>query len=305
MHIAIDILAVLILLFFFLAGFYKGFLLSLLGITRVVLAYGVAYFAGRYLGFWLGEITHRPRIVTIPICAIMAFVLVAFGFHILMYEIRMRHAERKKKEKNHRRPFISGLSGGAINLTAGTLSLVLLFWLGDLFLVGIAGIPIPGADQAYFSRFARRTVYETAYRIIPRQDLKTQTAAMAHMISNPADGMDILGRVMAAESVRRLLTDQQLAKDMLSGDSDRIQQNASIQALFNDRATLDELRDLGLLSGTETKTGLCEQLAKMGENQKIQASLERLRERDMLNKDKISLLLRDPDFDIILGELVR
>jgi len=304
MHIAIDILATIILLFFFLAGCYRGFVLSLLGIVRVVLAYGAAYFSGRYLGFWLGEIAHRPRIVTIPVCAIMAFVLVAFGFYLLMYEIRSHHAEKEEKH-GFRRPVLSCLAGGAINLTAGTFSLVLLFWLGDLFLVGVAGMPIPGADEAHFSRFARRTVYELAYRFIPKKGREPQVASMAHMISNPADGMDILERVITADSVQQLLTDKQLAKDMLSGDPERVQQNASIQQLINDRATLEELRELGVLSGDETKTGLCEKLAKVGQNEKIHASLDSLREREMLSTDKISLLLRDPDFDIILGEIVK
>ena len=304
MHTAIDILAAIILLFFFLAGCHKGFLLSLLGVVRVVLAYSAAYFSGRYLGFWLGEIAHRPRIVTIPVCAGMAFVLITFGFHMLRHKIRMRHEEKEKAVGFHR-PFLSLIGGGTINLAAGTLSLILLFWLGDLFLVGVAGVPIPGSDKAHFSRFARRTVYEAAYRIIPKQGRELQVASMAQMISNPSEGMDILERVISADSVQRLITDKQLAKDMLSGDPDRIQQNASIQQLFNDRATLDELRELGVLSGTETKTGLCDKLSAVGQNEKIQASLGRLKDREMLSTDKIPLLLRDPDFDIILGELVK
>ncbi len=304
MHIAIDILAAIILLFFFLAGCYKGFLLSLLGGVRVILAYGGAYFSGRYIGFWLGEIAHRPRIVTIPVCAGMTFALITFAFHLLMCEIRTRHVAKEKKEE-FRRPVISCLSGGIIKLAGGTLSLILLFWLGDLFLVGAVGISIPGSDQAYFSRFARRTVYEAAYQLTPKQGRELQVASMAHMISNPAEGMKRLERVMAAESVQRLLTDPQLAKDILSGAPDRILKNASFQGLVNDRATLDELRELGMLSGNETRTGLSEKLAAVGQNKKIQTSIESLRARNMLSTDKIPLLLRDPDFDIILGELVK
>ena len=137
MHIAIDSLAAIVLLFFFLSGWHKGFLLSLLGVARVVLAYGVSCFSGRYLGFWLGEATHRPRLVTIPVVAGLTFVLIAFAFHVVMYEIRAHHQEKERKHDFHR-PFLSCFSGGAINLAAGTLTLVLLFWLGDLFMVGLA-----------------------------------------------------------------------------------------------------------------------------------------------------------------------
>ena len=304
MHIAIDILAAIILLFFFLAGWHKGFLVSLLGVIRVVLAYGAAYFAGRYLGFWLGEIAHRPRLVTIPVVAGLTFVLITFVFHVVMHEIHVHH-KKKEEDEDFRRPIFSCLCGGTINLAAGILSLVLLFWMGDLFLVGVTGTSIPGADKAEFSRFARRTIYETARLIIPRKDYESQVAAMARMISNPAEGMEILEKVVASDSVQQLATDKQLAGDLLSGDAERIQQNASIQRLFNDRATLDELRELGVLSGYETKSGLCEKMAAFGRNEKIQASIERLKEKQLLSTDKITLLIRDPDFDTILAELIR
>ena len=69
MHWVIDISAAIILLFFLLGGWHKGFMLSLLGVIRVITAYGAAYFSGRYIGYWLGEVAHRPRIVTVPVMA--------------------------------------------------------------------------------------------------------------------------------------------------------------------------------------------------------------------------------------------
>jgi len=304
MHMAIDILAAIFLLFFFLAGWHKGFLLSVLGVVRVVLAYGAAYFAGRYIGFWLGEAAHRPRIVTIPVVAGLTFMLITFFFYIVMSDMRARQRKREKEENLHR-PLFSCFIGSAINLAGGVLSLVLLFWLADLFMVGATGAAIPGADKAYFSRFARRTVFEVAHFIIPDKDNESQVSAMARMISNPADGMEILERVVAADSIQQLATDEQLAGDLLSGDAERIRQNASIQQLFNDRATLEELRDLGVLSGHETKAGLCEKLTAFGRNEKIQASIESLKARQLLSADKITLLIRDPEFDTILAELLR
>lgn len=304
MHIAIDILAAIVLLFFFLSGWNKGFLLSLLGVVRVVLAYGGAYFAGRYIGFWLGEAINRPRIVAIPIVAGLTFMFISVFFHVIMSDMRMRHRRREEKENLHHSG-ISCLAGSAINLASGILSLVLLFWVGDLFLVGTTGNTFPGAGKARFSRFARRTIYETALRIIPEKDNKSQVVAMAHTISNPAKGMRTLEEVVAAESVQQLATDKQLAADLLSGDAARIRQNASIQRLLNDQATLENLRELGVVSGSGTKSGLCEKLATFGRNEKIRASIENLKAKQLLRTDKITLLIRDRDFDTILAELIR
>lgn len=304
MHLAIDILAGVILLFFFLTGWHKGTLLTVLSVVRVVISYGVAYFSGRYLGYWLGAATHRPRLVTIPVVAIFTFALIAFAFHIVMHNIRAHHKEKETKE-NFQLSIPSCLCGGAINLAVGTFSLTLLFWLGDLFMVGVSGASIPGTEASRFGRFARRTIYEISYATIPKEDKETQVAAMANMISNPSQAMRHLENILSADSVQQLLTDKTFAKDLLSGDDDRIAQNASLQRLFNDRATLDELRELGVVSGYDTKSGLCEKLATVGRNEQIRSSIENLQAKNLLSTDRIPDLIRDPDFDAIVAELVK
>jgi hypothetical protein len=304
MHLIIDIVAIIILLFFFLRGWHKGFLLSLLGITRVILAYGLAYLSGRYLGFWLGEFTQRPRIVTTPACAILAFAVVAFVFHIIMYEIRL-HKKDKEQTESFAPSIISCLTGGALNLAAGALTLVLLFWMGDLFMGGKKGRPIPGSNRSDAIRYTRQAVYETAYTFTSRKGTAQQANAMAHVISNPAVGMEHLENILSADSVQQLITDQQLSKDLLSGDAERIRQNASVQQLFKDMGTRDELQELGILSGFETEQDICNSLATFGKNKKIQGSVESLKLKGLLRTDKIHLLIRDPDFDVIVGELLK
>ena len=304
MHIVIDILAAIILLFFFLSGWHKGFLLSLLGVVRVVLAYGVAYFAGRYLGFWLGEVANRPRIVMIPVIAGLTFVIITFVFHVMMSNIRARHRDKEETE-DFQHPWYSRLGGSAINLTAGLFSLIFLFWLGDLFTVGVSGQSIPGADQAAFGKLARRSVYETTYLLIPKDGNESQVAAAARVISNPAKGVEHLKTVLASKSMQQLMGDRQFAKDLMSGDPDRIERNASIQQLFDDRATIEELRELGIFSGKEKKSELCERLSRFGSNENIRASLENLKDKDLLNTGEILLLIRDPDFDIIVAEVLK
>ncbi len=304
MNIVIDILAAIILLFFFLAGWHKGALLSSLGIVRVILSYSAAYFSGRYLGYWLGEALHRPRIITIPVVAGLVFVIITFVFHVVMTNIRDEHLEKEEKE-DFRRPVLSCIGGSIINLFAGGLSLIFLFWLGDLFLAGTTGQPIPGASKAQFGRFARRTVYETTYRIASFDGNASQAAALGRMISNPARGLVHLEQVLDADSVQALLKDTTFTEALLSGDPERIKQNASLQQLFGDRSTLDEMRELGLLSGKEKKSELYQKLASFGGNETIQASLENLKQKELLETDKILLLIRDPDFDIIVGELLK
>jgi uncharacterized membrane protein required for colicin V production len=304
MHMVIDILAAIVLLFFLLAGWHKGFLLSLLGVVRVFFAYAAAFYAGRYIGFWLAETAYRPKIVMMPVVAGLTFTLISLNFHIIMSRIRA-HRQNKEEQEDYRHSFFSCLGGSAINLIAGALSLIILFWLGDLFMVGATGTGIPGADKSKLGHFVRLSVYETALYIIPDRDNPSQASSIARMISNPTDAMVILERIVTAESIQELANDEELPGDLLSGNAERIGQNPSIQKLFSDRVTLEDLRDLGVLSGHETRSGLCNKLAAFGQNETIRTSVENLKARDMLTADKIPLLVRDPDFDTIIAELLK
>jgi len=304
MHLVIDSIAAIVLLFFLLAGWHKGFLLSLLGVVRVFLAYSLAFLAGRYLGFWLGEVAHRPRIVTIPVVAGLTFVIITFIFHVIMTNMRDEHKDKEEKE-NYTHPWYSALGGATINLGVGLFSLIFLLWLTDLCFVGIAGRSIPGIDQSRTGKVTRRAVYESVNLLVSRNGRESQAAAMARMVSNPADGMAHLESVITADSVQRLFTDQQFAEDLLSGDAKRIEQNAALQALFKDDAALNDLKEMGVLSGHEKKSDLCAKLSKFGSNETIQTSIENLKAKKLLSTDKIVLLIRDPDFDIIVGELMR
>jgi hypothetical protein len=306
MHWVIDIIAAIILLFFLLAGWHRGLLLSVLSIVRTILAYGVAFLAGRYIGFWLGGIANRPRIVTIPVIAGLTFVLIAFAFHVVMTNIRDTHREKEEKE-DFTLPKWSCLGGSIINLASGLFSAIFIFWLGSIFSVGVSGNAIPGSADSHFAQFAQRSVYEVANVMISREGKESQAAAMARVVSNPEKGMNHLETVLSAETVQALLNDKEFAIAMINGDQEQIEANESLKNLMNDRDTLLELKELGLLSGREKKSALYESLSKFGGNENIQVAMESLKAKGLLStdKDKILLLIRDPDFDIIVGEVLK
>lgn len=305
MHYVIDIVAAIVLLFMFLTGWRKGLLLATLGIVRVILAYGMAYFAGRYLGSWLGEVFYRPRIIMIPVTAGLTFILITFLFKMAMWKIRERHIAKEEQEDHYHLPYYRCFLGGIVSMTSGVLSMIFVFWLGDLAMTGLSGHGIPGGDRALFGRFAHRATYEAVYMLTARKGRESQAAAMARVTSNPAEGLEHLQRVLEADSVRQLLNDRQLPSDLLSGDAKRIQQNASMQRLFNDHETREELQELGIISRLETEASFCEKLSRFGQNENIQTSIQNLKARDMLRTDKILQLIRDPDFDIIVAEVVK
>lgn len=305
MNYVIDSVAAFILLFMFMKGWRKGLLLSTLGVLRVILAYGMAYFAGRYLGSWLGEVFYRPRIIVIPSTAGITFILITFGFKMAMWKIRERHRALEEKQEHYHLPYSRCLLGGIVSMLSGLLSMIFVFWLGDLAMTGLSGRGIPGGNEALFGRFAHRATYEAVYMVTAREGRESQAAAIARAASNPARGLEHLQRVLDADSVRQLLSDRQLPSDLLSGDADRIRRNASMQRLFNDYETRMELQELGIISRYETEAGFCEKLSRFGQNENIQASIQNLKARDMLRTDNMLELIRDPDFDVIVAEVVK
>lgn len=304
MHFAIDFLAVVLLLLIFWMGWRKGMLLAFLGVLRVLLAGSIAYFMGRYIGPWMGSTLNRPRIVMMPVMAGLSFVLISFCFQLLRWKIREGYRKKEEKEDFHL-AWYSRLGGGTVSMAAGLFTMILLFWLAELVVAGLSGKGVPGADQSVFGRFAHRAAYEGVYMATAKKGRESQAAAIARVVSNPSKGLDLLERVLDADSIKQLLDDRKFANDVLSGDPERIEQNASLQRLFNDRATLEEMKELGIFSGKEKKSELCEKLSYFGRNQNIKISIQNLKAKDLLHADKILELVRDPDFDVIVGEMLK
>jgi hypothetical protein len=305
MHYIIDIFALIVLLFFFLSGWRKGLLLSSLGIARVVLAYGMAYLSGRYLGSWLGEFFYRPRIVIIPVTAGMTFILITFAFHLTMSRIREKHRAKEKQEEKFHLPYYRCFLGGLVSMAAGLLSMIFIFWLSDLAVTGLSGQNIAGSNHSVFGRFARRATYEGVYALTASEGRESQAAAMARVISNPAKGLNHLQQLLSSTSIRQVIADRQLPADLLSGSAQQIYNNESIQQMIGDQATREELLELGIIDRRESEIEFCEKLARFGQNENIQTSLQNLKARDLLRKDRILKLIRDPDFDIIVAEVVK
>ena len=303
MHIAIDILAGILLLFAFLSGWQRGFLVSLLGVARLLLSYTAAYFSGRYLGFWLGELAHRPRIITIPIMALMAFTLVFFGFHLLMHRLLAQH-RMKEEAEDYKRPILSHISGALIDFSIAIPSLVLLLWILEIFLLGIAGTPIPGIEKSYFGRFTQQCTFKALHSLLPDTLPPKQSTALARTLSNPSEAMRELEAIIKSGSFVQIRSNGQVFADIMSGDPEVIAANPAINALLNDHFTWVQLQEIGAISPSETHASFCNKLAALGRNEKIRKSFEQLQQRDVLRSEKIIDLLRDPDLDIIMGELI-
>jgi hypothetical protein len=302
MQYVLDGLALVFVIFFFLSGWHKGVVISFLGGIRLLVATIAAYFISRYLGGWLAPLITRPRIILVPTLAIFSFASVLFLFKYIVFKIRQKR--ETQTEEDFERPIWRCFAGALINLSFGVFVLVQFFWLAELFVVVVGGRALPGAEKSYFSTFSRRVVYEISYTILPKNGNESQVAAMARMISHPALGIKKLTDILDAKTFQALLNDKDFRKDFLSGDPERIEKSPVMQTFFEDQEIQKALRDFGIIS-SKGKKGICLQLSKIGKDKAISSSLESLQAKDLLKKDKINELIRDPDFDILMGELLK
>jgi len=302
-HYILDILALIFLISFFLSGWHKGVVISFLNGIRLFVATVVAYFIGRYLGSWLAPMINRPRIILIPSLFTLTFASVFFLFKYILFKIHQKR-EDISEEKKEPLPLWKCFLGGVTNLFFGSFVLALFFWLAELFVVIVGGRTLPGVEKSYFSNFSRKIVFDVSYTILPKNGNESQIAAISKMISHPALGKENLRKILEAQTFQTLLNSRDFKTDLLSGDAKRLEKNPAMQALFRDRETLNLLRDFGIIS-SKNRLEICSQLAKIGRNKTINSNIEALQARDLLRKDKIMQLIRDPDFDSLIGEILK
>ena len=188
---------------------------------------------------------------------------------------------------------------------AGALTLIIVFWIAELLSTGITGHSFPGATESRFAPIARRAIYETIYFTSAKTGHESQAAAFARSISNPSEGISNLKDVLETDAVQNALKDDQFARAVQEGNPEKIKNSRTCSAIFSDEETHRKLIDLGVLSRTETKDDVAKKLAHLGQNDTIRFSIKSLTERGMFQTDRISELIRDPEFDKIVTEILK
>ena len=301
MHLLLDSLTALILLLFLWSGWINGTRISLLRMLQMIMALMVGIVAGRYLGNWIGEWANRPRIVTIPTIGLFSGTLAYFIFHVIIANL-IDQRETHLQTIHPLRRFIDRTGGFILSALSAIIIISALFWSANLLFALTKGTPLPGAEKSIGAQQAESLIYQTACRTAATRNEAHHAVALANTLSKPAQTIALSKTILEAISIQQLLNDPMIGADLLSGNAARIQQNSALKNLFSDRKTLNHIRQIGLLTGKETQASICQQLARIGANPTIRTALSNLHTRDLLHPDQLLQLIRDPDFDLIIGE---
>ena len=283
----LDIFFLIILVFFIIQGSRKGPFIELLKIIQIVLAITIGLIIGVKLGSFIGEFFNRPRFITIPVIIILLGSIVFYIFHIIIskiYEIRIR------KEKNK-----FNLTGIILGALSGSILIIFIVWNGSL-LSGILNGKETVIEKTRTFKIAQPIIYNSIKIISKNND----NDVFLYAVSNPAKLIYRSQIILSSSVIQRIISDPNIGSDILSSNEEKIKSNASIQALLQDKKTMLRLRAIGI-----DKHTLINQILKISKNKTITRSIDNLRSKNLLNKEKYFILIRDPDFDNIIGEILK
>ena len=283
----LDIFFLLVLLFFIIQGSKRGPFVELLKIVQILLSIMVGLSLGIDFGNFIGEVFNRPRIITIPVSIILYGSITSYIFHILISKI---HEGRLKKKKNK-----VNLFGILFGFISGSTLIMFIIWNCSL-ISGIFNGKETIIEKTHAFNYAQPIIFEST-KILTKN--KFNDSFILNM-SNPAKFIYRAQIILSSSVIQNIINDPNIGTDIRSGNKENIKNNESIKSMLKDTKTLRRFEVLGI-----NRYILINQLVKIGKNKKILMNMDNLRAKNLLNRENYFSLIRDPDFDSIVGEVLK
>ncbi|MEC8753058.1 MAG: CvpA family protein [Verrucomicrobiota bacterium] len=289
MALAFDIICFILFLFFLYKGSKEGLIVSIFKILQIILAISISFLIGIKIGSFLGETFNRPRIVTIPAVIILMISTIFYLFHIFINFF----LEKSKSNKNS----FSGLGiifGGIF----GFIIIISTCWFINIF----AAVKYENhtfINKTYTSKISQKTIYEVTNNIYSFSNSSINEST-AKIISSPNSTILSVKKIISSNLIQNIIEDPEIGEIIKTGSPKQILQNESMKELFSNKIIINEFKNLGI-----TKKILLNSIIKIGQNKLIMNSLINLKSKDLFNFNNFNLLIRDPDFDCIIGELIK
>ncbi|MBC47050.1 MAG: hypothetical protein CMF30_04315 [Kiritimatiellaceae bacterium] len=289
MALAFDIICFILFLFFLYKGSKEGLIVSIFKILQIILAISISFLIGIKIGSFLGETFNRPRIVTIPAVIILMISTIFYLFHIFINFF----LEKSKSNKNS----FSGLGiifGGIF----GFIIIISTCWFINIF----AAVKYENhtfINKTYTSKISQKTIYEVTDNIYSFSNSSINEST-AKIISSPNSTILSVKKIISSNLIQNIIEDPEIGEIIKTGSPKKILQNESMKELFSNKIIINEFKNLGI-----TKKILLNSIIKIGQNKLIMNSLINLKSKDLFNFNNFNLLIRDPDFDCIIGELIK
>jgi uncharacterized membrane protein required for colicin V production len=310
--IIVDILALLILLYYFFRGYRRGFVISVLGIIGLICASLGAYLLFRPLGDWFQATYNLSPVVSYAIAAISAFIVIYVFFFIISGFISWRRRARAKREGEPEVAFADKLLGGILGAVIGFILIVVLVWVYNMVQFSVFSGKLPDINSTVSGRSAEAAIRagtNLMAKKMTRDPEMSQT--IARTMTNPARTAVDMQKLLNHPKVEALADDQEFLGAVLKGDEAIILKTPAFNEMLDDPEVMRIATDLGLMSPGEKpeaiKKEAAARLAKVGRNfdkikndPEVQEILQDKEIQEKIDKEDVQGLLTDPKFHRLL-----
>ena len=291
---AIDLLAVVLLVGFVVFGARRGTLASGLRIAVLILSYLAAYFVGTQLATPIAEATGLLPLLGMAVAGAVAFV----GAFAILTVISSRVLSRDRElYEDFPRATVDRIGGGTIGFAQGILVALLLGWLG-LWIE--AGRVTGSFDFHYLSGPSIvRSASQNVIGASARAALGEAPAARVgtNLIANPAETLMGIQDVLGDPRMRVLQDDAVFWQYVSTGAFDQALNRASFLGIAYDETMRGKLVDLGLASEASRHDA---RLFRDAMRELLGQAAPAL--RDLKNDPELRQLARDPEIRRALSD---
>ena len=289
MSLAIDIFSLILFVLFAYKGSKEGLIVSIFKILQIILAISISFLIGIKMGSFLGETFNRPRIITIPAVIILLISSIFYLFHIFI-----NFFLEKYKSKKNTLSELGILFGGIF----GFIIIISTCWFINIF-TALKFESDTFINKTYTSKISQKTIYEITKNIYFFSD-SSVSESTAKIISSPNSTILSVKKIISSRLIQNIIEDPTIREIIKTESPKNILQNESMKELFSNKLVMNEFENLGI-----TKKILLDSIVKIGQNKLILNSLINLEAKNLFNFNNFNLLIRDPDFDCIVGELIK
>ena len=288
--LAVDVMALIIMLLYISRGYRRGLIVSILSLAGLLAACASSYMFYKPAGRMIAERYDAPDYVTLALGAVMVFFCVLMLFSIITRIVSWRMRVRAQSVEGATLTWIDKTLGSLLGAIIGLTIIVALLWGYQLAQFTKAGKFLPDISSSIAVETSSSIIEMGTYLLAgSSMSDKDMARALAKSVSNPKKTAKDMQILLQNPSAQKLINDAEFVDAMLAGNEKRVKRNRTLNRMLDDPEVIKKAQELGLVSdkyeAAEMKNDVARKLAKIG------GEIGKIR-----NDPKVQKILQEPEF---------
>ncbi len=316
MLLIVDLIALLIVLYYFSKGYRRGLLVSILSLIGLICAYISAYMFFEPAGQMILNQYDLPRLLALALGGFASFFIVYIFFGIIIRIISWRRRTRETSLIKTGSIYIDKLLGSISGTIFGLIMVAIILWGYNLAKFSQFGTSLPDINKSIAAQMSSSIIEKGTYLIADKSmDHEEMAKAISKSLSNPGEALEDMQDLMNSPLIKKLSDDKEFINAMLKGEVQKIKHNRTLNRALEDPVIINKAQDLGLLADDynpmEMKEEIAEKLAKAGKeiskiqnDPKIRNLLNDNILKEKIERQNLTEMLQDNKFRELINRMV-